>query len=79
MPCFTERFADLYLQLPKVSETLVVSAFEAGTTNQQMVEDPILSPGPVTVARLFQMAYEHANRELCERSSPELSRQERSL
>jgi hypothetical protein len=41
---FTQRFANLYLQLPKVSETLVVSTFEVGTTNRQIVEDLIFSP-----------------------------------
>jgi hypothetical protein len=49
---FTQRFADLYLQLPKVSERLVVDAFDAGTTNQQVVEDLMLSPGLSTIARL---------------------------
>jgi anthranilate/para-aminobenzoate synthase component II len=50
---FTHCFADLYLQLPKVSDTLVVDAFNAGTTNRQVVEDLMLSPGPFTAARLF--------------------------
>jgi hypothetical protein len=43
------------------------------------VEDLMHSPGPVTVARLFQIAYEHANKELGEGSSAEPSRLERSL
>nr|XP_051211939.1 uncharacterized protein LOC127329463 [Lolium perenne] len=76
---FTQRFVDLYLQLPKVSERLVVDAFDAGTTNRQVVEDLMLSPGPNTIARLFQIAYKHANRELCEDTPLEPSRQGRSL
>jgi hypothetical protein len=39
------------------------------------VEDLMLSRGPVT-ARLFQIAYEHANKELGVGRSAELSRQE---
>jgi hypothetical protein len=58
---------------------MVVSAFEAGTTNRQIVEDLIFSPEPVTVAQLFQMAYEHANKELDEDSSAEPSPQGRFL
>jgi hypothetical protein len=75
---FTQRFANLYFQLLKVSDTWVVNAFSAGTTNQQVVEELIHSLGVTTVARLFQIAHENASRELGEDTSSEPSRQYRS-
>jgi hypothetical protein len=42
------------------------------------VEDLIHSPGLMTAARLFQIAHEHASRELGEDTSSEPSWQERS-
>jgi hypothetical protein len=70
---FTQRFTDLYLRLPKVSESQVVDAFRSGTTNLQMSENLNLLAEPVTTAELLELAYECANRVPSEDSSSEPS------
>jgi hypothetical protein len=56
----------------------VVDAFTAGTTNRQVAEKLMLSAGPITVTRFFEIANKYANREIGEDSSPEPSWNERS-